>query len=333
MTPTRANIRRCWRASHGISSVGPWRSGWSPPVRKPGVEQRRDVARARPGRRRSGPSGVSTSTSGSSQSRPREPLRTIVTSSERSRAWMASDAATPSAPTERAAVSRGTKTRVVIGRWPRRRARPAAPRPSGRGRSSSIITGRPERAVAQAEDLVDGQAPVGGRAADRDPEPLDGVLDERVGADGLAGLGAADPQLDGPAGRRPEVAVEGDDAVDLGAREVQGLGDDRDGPRVDVAERRRGCRGGSAGAVRARRRGRPRSPGRGLRTTAHALCGLRRASSVPSRRSWEPRVPIRDPGVTRRSLPWRAGAPRPRRAGAGGSARSALLVVSSRARA
>jgi hypothetical protein len=54
------------------------------------------------------PAGVATSTSGSSQNMPREPLRTIRTSSRRWRTAPAIASATSSAPTETAAESRGT---------------------------------------------------------------------------------------------------------------------------------------------------------------------------------------------------------------------------------
>ncbi len=63
---------------------------------------------------------------------------------------------------------------------------------------------------------------------------------------GLAGLGAAELE-DVPAGRlAAEVVVEGDDAVHLGARQVQRVGDQRLGFAVDVAERAcSACRIGS----------------------------------------------------------------------------------------
>ena len=84
---------------------------------------RRRTARARrrgqPARRRSGPRRVSTSTIGSSQKRPREPVRTSATSSPRARASSAMARAAASAPTERAAESPGTKTRALMARPPR----------------------------------------------------------------------------------------------------------------------------------------------------------------------------------------------------------------------
>ena len=78
--PQRAKVSRVWRLSHGISSARPRRKRVRPAVEQAGVEQAA-TSPASPGRRRCGPAGVATSTSGSSQYRPREPLRTISTSS------------------------------------------------------------------------------------------------------------------------------------------------------------------------------------------------------------------------------------------------------------
>ena len=196
---------------------------------------------------------------------------------------MARDAATPSAPTERAAVSRGTKTRVVIGAVAS--ATSAASRsPSMRPWTSSpIITAGPRAQSPRQKTSSTVRRPSSVVPPNGNPEALDGIRDQRVRPHGLARLGATDPQLDGPARRRPEVSVERDHAVDLGPREVQRLRDDA-GRRADPRTRRwPGRRGGSAGAVRAHPRGRPRSPGRDPRTTVQASCGLQRASSASSR--------------------------------------------------
>ena len=59
---------------------------------------------------------------------------------------------------------------------------------------------------------------------------------ERVAAGCLAGLGAAQFEHM-PAGRRAaEIVIEGDDAVHLGAGDVQGLGNQRFRGFVDIAE-------------------------------------------------------------------------------------------------
>jgi hypothetical protein len=146
VTPTRAKLTRCWRASHGWSSTTPMRS--SPSTSPPS-------SRRRPRRGRLGdvayptrPSSVSTSTSGSSHSIPREPLRrTVIPAAQRG----------PRRPRRRRR------------RWPRCRTHPygahACP-PGGESLDAlgaqgcraddrrSCRTG-PERAVAQTEDLAD----------------------------------------------------------------------------------------------------------------------------------------------------------------------------------
>ena len=59
---------------------------------------------------------------------------------------------------------------------------------------------------------------------------------KRVAAGRLAGLGAAQLEHMPPGRSAAEVVVEGDHAVHLGAGEVQGLGDQRLGGFVDIAE-------------------------------------------------------------------------------------------------
>ena len=95
---------------------------------------------------------------------------------------------------------------------------------------------RGHRAQAEAIDRLERDAPVRRGVADRDAQPCLGMRGQRIAAGRLAGLGAAELEHV-PAGRRaPEVMVEGDDAVHLGAGDVQRLGDHRLGGFVDIAE-------------------------------------------------------------------------------------------------
>src|SRR3954454_15932164 len=154
---------------------------------------------------------------------PREPLRTTGTPAS------SNAAATSSAPTETAAASPGTKTLTAPSPPLLREgvdafARQPAVQPTVDG------SGRAERAVAQAEDLVD---------LDAGPQ-LDGAVSgldvQRLGADRLAGLGPA--QGDDVHGGRlgAEVLVEGHHAVHLGDGEVEHLRDRLDVLARDVAE-------------------------------------------------------------------------------------------------
>ena len=59
---------------------------------------------------------------------------------------------------------------------------------------------------------------------------------ELAGSDGLAGLAHADPHLDLGRRSRAQVAVVGEDAVDVGSRHVERIGDELGGVGVDVAE-------------------------------------------------------------------------------------------------
>ena len=110
--PQRAKVRRVWRLRKGISSGGPsaerdGRRSSKPPSNRPGTS----AGRHRPDRRR-GRAGVSTSTIGSSQNRPREPLRTISTRCRAACASSRSPPATLSAPTrERAGIARDEDAR------------------------------------------------------------------------------------------------------------------------------------------------------------------------------------------------------------------------------
>ena len=212
--PSRERVRRRRRGSPAASSAG-------------------DVGRRRPGRTRPGRRGVATSTSGSSQSRPREPLRTTVTSTPRRPASAPSAAATSSAPTERAAESRGHVDGGVDRSRPARSGarsgvepRPASTRPCSR---PSTIDRRAERAVAEAEHLVE-RRPRRRRWSRRSPIPSRSAacVDQ---AHRRRPPGTPRPGRPGRAraagGVGAEVAVEGDDPVHLGAGQVEHVGDER----------------------------------------------------------------------------------------------------------
>src|SRR3954447_5307201 len=85
----------------------------------------------------------------------------------------------------------------------------------------------PERAVAEAEDLLQRRLAVTGGVAHVDSEAGDGPGHEGLAAERLAGLRAADPDRTPPGRLLAEVLVEGDDAVDVGRRDVELLGDHR----------------------------------------------------------------------------------------------------------
>src|SRR5258707_4194647 len=87
------------------------------------------------------------------------------------------------------------------------------------------LNGRAERAVAEAEDVVQ-VGPVRAAArglAEADTEPVAGVRGQCLRADGLAGLSPANPDVC-PGGRVPEVAVERHHPVHVGAGEVEPRG-------------------------------------------------------------------------------------------------------------
>src|SRR5690606_13440392 len=95
-----------------------------------------------------------------------------------------------------------------------------------------------EGAVAEAEDLVNGDAAVGGRLTEVDAEALLRVRHEGVRADRLARLRAADAHGGATGGGVAEVVVEGHDAVHVGPGQVELLGHDRHRGGVDVTELR-----------------------------------------------------------------------------------------------
>src|SRR5512135_824135 len=79
----------------------------------------------------------------------------------------------------------------------------------------------------EAIDGLEGDAGVGRGAAHLDGKLLSGAGGESIAAGGLTRFGAA--ELEHVSSRRlfPEVVIEGDGAVDLGAGEIEGFGDQR----------------------------------------------------------------------------------------------------------
>ena len=87
---------------------------------------------------------------------------------------------------------------------------------------------RPERTVAEAEDLLDFDSDTGCQ--------LGGLGEQTVAAAGLAGLGATDLHDGSRRLGRAEVVVEADDAVHLGHRLVEDIGQHRNRLVIDVSE-------------------------------------------------------------------------------------------------
>ena len=181
------------------------------------------------------PRGVATSTIGSSQCMPREPLRTIST---------------------RACASRGRgRSRPRSRRRRRRRPRhrrehrceALIARPPPAGASSCFSSSRATiRAIdhgrrgygAQAEaiDRFERDAAIGSGRPEGNAEPRLGVRRQGLAARGLASLRPAELE-DVPAGRRPpEIVIKCNDAVHLGAGDIERLGDQRLGRFVDIAK-------------------------------------------------------------------------------------------------
>ena len=93
-----------------------------------------------------------------------------------------------------------------------------------------------EGAISEAVDRFEGDRAIGCRLAGFDSEASLEVVEERFATHRLARLGPADLE-DVAAGRGlAEVVVEVDDSDDLCAGEVEGLGDDGDAARIDIAE-------------------------------------------------------------------------------------------------
>ena len=79
-------------------------------------------------------------------------------------------------------------------------------------------------------------APIGRGLAQRDAEPGLRARGERVAARRLAGFGAAELEHVAAGRLAAEVMIEGDDAMDLGAREVERRRDQGHGGLGDIAE-------------------------------------------------------------------------------------------------
>jgi len=95
---------------------------------------------------------------------------------------------------------------------------------------------RPERAVPEAEDLIEGDRPVCRGVAEVDVQGAGGVVSQGAATHGLARLAPADldPQL--PRRGRAQVRIEGQHTVNVGAGEVQRLRHERNRTRVDIPE-------------------------------------------------------------------------------------------------
>src|SRR5262245_47159006 len=91
-------------------------------------------------------------------------------------------------------------------------------------------------AKAETTNRFERNDAVGSGVAERDAEPLLGARRDRVAARGLTGFGAAELQHMAACGLPSEVVIEGDDAMHLGARDVQRLRDQRLGCFIDIAE-------------------------------------------------------------------------------------------------
>ena len=93
-----------------------------------------------------------------------------------------------------------------------------------------------EGAIAEAVDRLEGDGAVGGGAVELDAESLAGVVDEPIGAHRLAGLGATDVHQVTAGRSSPEVVIEADDAMHLGAAQVERGGDGGNGVGRHVSE-------------------------------------------------------------------------------------------------
>ena len=169
-----------------------------------GGQQAGDVADASPGRRRCGPPAVSTSTIGSSQNSPREPVRTTVDiaglrqqrghriGAQRQRGGIARDED-----------PRGHRARL------QRRVDPRGVEPPERRAIQHAPTGRSRTGRGRTPAPASPRRPAWCRASPR--RAAAHVSGQRVGAQRLAGLGAAQPQHV-PARRvAAEVVIEADD--------------------------------------------------------------------------------------------------------------------------
>ena len=91
-------------------------------------------------------------------------------------------------------------------------------------------------AIPEAEDRLQRVATVGRGLMEIDAQPALDVRGEAIRAHALARLGTADADHMPARRRLPEIMVKGDDAVHLGAAEVERFGDQRNGGGIDGAE-------------------------------------------------------------------------------------------------
>jgi len=95
---------------------------------------------------------------------------------------------------------------------------------------------RGARAVAEAVDRLEGKLSVGRRLVKVHSEFVLGMRGERVGAERLAGLGSTQTHYVLARRRPAKVVVERDYAVNLGAGNIQSLGDERNRPLRHIAQ-------------------------------------------------------------------------------------------------
>ena len=160
--PQRAKVMRVWRLRKGISSGRPRHSGCDAAVEadRPTGSRRRAASTGPKAMR---PAGVSTSTSGSSQNRPREPVRTISTATPCAARLVGDAPPRPCRRRRRGPPHRGGRrcassspdlARDVVDRNPasaapsaRRRASPTARRRTGPDNRSASTVSRPSGVV------------------------------------------------------------------------------------------------------------------------------------------------------------------------------------------
>ena len=146
----------------------------------------------------------------------------------------------------RAAASPGTK--ILIAADLVRSVAERSPRRAARQTPSPTIADGAARAQAEAIDGLDGELAIRRRLALETEAPA-----IRCDAARLAGFGAAELDHWRPARLLAEVVIEGDDAVHLGARQVERLGDE---PAPPPARRSRTPPARRAGSAAARPPGR-----------------------------------------------------------------------------
>src|SRR5579863_6868203 len=223
-----------------MASLGPRDSGCLPPLRK-SASKSPGTSATFTGPYAVRPCAVATSTSGSSQYAPREPLRMSCSSSPRAVASRAIACATSPAPSERAPASRGTYTvKVMREQSPLavelRQQRVEALR--GHPAMQPVIDHHRGRAgaVAQAVDRLQREPPVGCRLMEVYSQPPPRVRSQRLTPYSLTRFRPAHVHGMRPRARAAKEMVERDDAVDLCAREIELRCHERYRRRRDVPE-------------------------------------------------------------------------------------------------